>query len=141
MVHLIKLLVLSAFVALTSGCVALPIAAMANLAHKSGTMTVTLEGEGDAIKAFSDAAVRAGGTVPVVQSGFARAEFSNVDLKVEAQVLPGQKRAVTLRGSSLSNVGRTYELKDNIGEVTTGIAEHMKSVGFVVKESKRDRGI
>jgi len=114
---------------------------MANLAHKSGTMTITLEGEGDSIKAFSDAAVRTGGTVPVAQAGFARAEFSNVDLKVEAQVVPGQRRAITLRGSSLSNVGRSYELKDNISDVTTGIADHMKSVGFVVKESKRDRGI
>lgn len=126
---------------LMSGCVALPIAAMANLAHKSGTMTVTLEGDGDAIKAFGEAALRAGGTVPVAQANFARAEFSNVDLKVEAQVVPGQRRAITLRGSSLSNVGRTYELKDNISEVTIGIADQMKSVGFVVKESKRDRGI
>lgn len=141
MIHFAKLMFLSAFVALTSGCVALPIAAMANLAHKSGTMTVTLEGDGDAIKAFRDAAVRAGGTVPVVQSSFARAEFSNVDLKVEAQVLPGQRHAVTLRGSSLSNVGRTYELKDNIGEVTSGIAEQMKSVGFVIVDRKRDRGV
>ena len=137
----IRALALSILASLLSGCVALPIAAMANLAHKSGTMTITLEGEGDGIKAFSDAAVRTGGTVPVAQAGFARAEFSNVDLKVEAQVVPGQRRAITLRGSSLSNVGRSYELKDNISEVTTGIADHMKSVGFVVKESKRDRGI
>lgn len=141
MKQFIRALALSILASLLSGCVALPIAAMANLAHKSGTMTITLEGEGDAIKAFSDAAVRTGGTVPVAQAGFARAEFSNVDLKVEAQVVPGQKRAITLRGSSLSNVGRSYELKDNISEVTTGIADHMKSVGFVVKESKRDRGI
>lgn len=137
----IRLLALSIFVQMMSGCVALPIAAMANLAHKSGTMTVILEGDGDAIKAFSDAAMRAGGTVPVAQANFARAEFSNVDLKVEAQIMPGQRRAITLRGSSLSSVGRTYELKDNIGEVTTGIADQMKSVGFVVKESKRDRGV
>lgn len=122
-----------------SGCIAVPAVAMANLMHKSGTMTITLEGKGDAIKAFRDAAIRTGGTVPIASGDFARAEFSTTDMKVEAQVIPGQRETVVLRGSSLSNVGRTYEMKDNIGETTEAVALGMQ--GFVIKQKDRARGV
>jgi hypothetical protein len=122
------------------GCVAVPIAGLVNLAHKSGTMTITLEGRGDPIAAFREAAIRAGGTVPAVAPDFARAEFSTVDMKVDAQV-GTDKRSVTIRGASLSNVGRTYELKDNITEITEAVALAMQSAGWQIKDKKRDRGL
>ena len=77
------------------------------LAYKSGTMTITLEGKGKAIEALRDATIRAGETVPSIQQGFARAEFSTVDMKVEAQVMPGDTKTLVIRGSSSSNVGRS----------------------------------
>jgi uncharacterized protein YdeI (BOF family) len=104
-------------------------------------MTITLEGNGNGIKAFREAAIRVGGTAPIVQVDFARAEFSTVDMKVEAQADPRGKRLVTIRGSSLSNVGRSYEFKDNIGEITERIALEMESSGFKVRDRKRDRAI
>lgn len=135
--------VLLALVVSTSlaGCMAVPIIGMANLAHKSGTMTITLEGRGDAIKAFRDAAIRSGGTVPSVQSDFARAEFSSEDIKVDAQVTGATVKTVVLKTSSLSNVGRTYATKDDITEVTEKVADAMVSAGFTVQSKKRDRGI
>lgn len=134
------LLILAAAVML-SGCIAVPIAGLVNLAHKSGTMTITMEGSGKAVEAFRDAAIRAGGTVPTIQPGFARAEFSTVDMKVEAQVMPGDGKTLVIRGSPLSNIGRTYELKDNISEVTERIATEMQAAGFVIRDKKRDRGV
>lgn len=136
-----RLLLIFILVNLLSGCMALPVVAMANMAHKSGTMTITLEGRGDALKAFREAAIRSGGTVPMVTADFARAEFSNVDIKVEAQLIPGQAGVVTLRSSSMSNLGRTYELKDNMTEIPEQVALAMQSAGFVVKSKHRDRGL
>ncbi len=120
---------------------AVPLIGMANLAHKSGTMTITLEGQGDAVKAFRDAAVRNGGTVPSVQPDFARAEFSTEDIKVDAQVTGTTVKTIVLKASSLSNVGRTYATKDDITEVTEKVAGAMSASGFTVQSRKRDRGI
>ena len=130
-------LVLLAFVFL-SGCPAallVPAAGLANLAHKSGTMTVRLEGA-NAISAFRQAAIAEGGTVPIQQRDYARAEFSNVDIKIEAQVV-GQ--TVTLRASSLSNVGRTYALEDSITTVTDAVARRMEAQGLRIASSDRKR--
>jgi len=60
-------------------------------------------------------------------------------MKVEAQMLPEQ--TIIIRGASLSNSGRTYMLKDSIGEITENIAQSMQAAGFVIKDRKRDRGI
>jgi len=126
-----------------SGCIALaiPIAGTANLIHKSGNMVVMLEGKGDAIKVFRDAAIRAGGTIPSVTTDFARAEFSNVDIKIEAQITDMEIKSIMIRGSSLSNVGRTLETKDNIGEITEKVAMEMQAKGFSIKSKERERGI
>lgn len=132
-------LVVASFV--VSGCVAVPIAGMANLLHKSGTMTVVLQGKGDALKVFKEVAVRNGGVATAQSSDFARAEFSTVDMKIEAQLSLPDRRTLTIRGSSLSNVGRTIELKDNIGELTEKIAFDMQSAGFSIINKTRDRGV
>lgn len=134
--HAAVLFILAAFL---SGCIAAPIVALANLAHKSGTMSITLQGPGNALHAFREAAIKNGGTIPSVNQDFARAEFSDVDMKVEAQMLPEQ--TIIIRGASLSNSGRTYMLKDSIGEITENIAQSMQAAGFVIKDRKRDRGI
>lgn len=126
---------------ITSGCVAVPIAGMANLLHKSGTMTVVLQGKGDALRAFKEIAVRNGGVATAQTSDFARAEFATVDMKIEAQLSIPDRRTLTIRGSSLSNVGRTMELKDNIGELTEKIAMDMQSAGFTIVNKTRDRGV
>ncbi|WP_342619776.1 hypothetical protein [Rhodoferax sp. GW822-FHT02A01] len=135
------LTILTLLTASLSGCMLAPVVGMANLAHKSGTMTVTLEGQRDAIKAFKDAAIKNGGTVPATTTDFARAEFSSVDMKVEIQVTGTQTKIAVVRGSSLSNVGRTYEFKDNIGEITEKVALDMQDGGYVIKSKQRDRGM
>lgn len=139
--HMKRLLLLSATAGMLSGCMVVPIVGLANLAHKSGTMTVTLTGKGDAIKVFRDAAIRSGASMPSVMPEFARADFPQVDMKVEAQVTGTQTKTIVIRGSSLSNVGRTYELKDNIGELTEKVATEMQAGGFVIQSKNRDRGI
>ena len=124
-----------------TGCVAplaiIPAAGIANLAYKSGTMTVELEGDGNPIQAFQTASVRSGGTIPTASTDFARAEFSNNDVMIEAQLL-AQNR-VRLRGSSLSYAGRTYELEDGITNTTQSVVDAMVSQGFDVVSSERNR--
>jgi len=120
------------------GCAAgllLPAAGLANLVHKSGTMTVQLEGQ-HPIQAFQSAAVAQGGTVPIKHSDYARAEFSDVDIKIEAQAVGNN---VTLRASSLSNVGRTYAMEDSMTIVTKAVAKRMEERGLRIIASRRDR--
>jgi hypothetical protein len=138
----LRMVVVALCMSSLTGCVAalaLPAVGLANLAHKSGTMTVELEGDSNPISAFRTAAIDSGGTVPQTSEGFARAEFTNTDVKVEAQVTDSNR--VQLRGASLSNVGRTYEFEDGITNTTQSIVDKMVAQGFTVVSSSRDRGV
>lgn len=114
-------------------------AGLVNLAHKSGTMTVVMEGSGEVIEAFRSAAISAGGTVPESNADFARAEFSDADVVIEAQQTSPSR--VRLRGASLSGAGRTWELEDGITNTTEQVVEILEDRGFVVIERERERGI
>jgi len=114
-------------------------AGLVNLAHKTGTMTVEMEGSGDLIEAFKSASISAGGTVPQSNSQFARAEFSDTDVMVEAQQT--SRTQLRLRGSSLSDVGRTWEFEDGITITTQKVVDTLKERGFSVIKSERDRGV
>lgn len=81
-------------------------------------------------------ASKAGGVVPQINDEFARADFSTTDVKVEIQVTSTKPVVAIIRGSSLSSVGRTYEMNDGIGETTKKIVAEMK--GFVVTNESRE---
>ena len=124
-----------------SGCVAVAIPAavgIANLAHKSGTAVIVLSGP-DGLQAFGTAAVTSGCTVPARTTEYARAECSDVDVKVEAQALPDG--TIRLLSGSLSNLGRTYELTDNIGGRADLIADAMVARGMTIVSRERNRAI
>ena len=118
------------------GCVAVPVAALANLAHKSGTMTVTLEGS-QGIEKFRRAALAEGGTVPTITgSDYARAEFTDIDMRIEAQRIGS---TIVVRGASLSNAGRTYSLEDSITTKTEAVTNRMLAQGMRLVSSERNR--
>lgn len=131
---------LAALTSVLGGCMAalaIPAAGIINNVHKSGVMEIVVEGPGNAVSAFKDAAISTGGVVPQSSADFARAEFSNSDVKVDAQLLPkGQMR---IRGGPLSDAGRTYQFEDGIGNVTQAIVDGMVAKGFKVVSSERKR--
>lgn len=121
-----------------TGCIwlAVPVAGLGNLAHKSGTMEIELQGAGG-IPAFKRAAIAERCAVPIERNDFARAECVDVDMRVDAQ-LNGSNN-IQILGASLSNVGRTYATEDSITIRTQAIADHMAAAGFTIVSSNRKR--
>lgn len=128
--------ILSAF--FLTGCIwmAVPVAGLGNLAHKSGTMEIELQGAGG-IPAFKRAATAERCAVPIERNDFARAECADVDMRVDAQM--SGSNTITIVGGSLSYAGRTYALEDSITVRTQAIADRMEQAGFTIVSSNRKR--
>ena len=136
-----KMILVALFAPLVSGCVAAAVPAvvgLANLADKSGSMVIILNGS-DGPAAFKSAAVRSGCTVPALTTDYARADCADVDVKVEAQALGDGD--IRLTSGSLSNVGRTYELEDNISLRAEAIADRMVENGFILVSKDRQKAL
>jgi len=123
-----------------SGCMAIPLVAGANMFQKGGTMTVTLEGKPSSKVAVEDfkKAVRAdGGFVNTSTADQATASFKDVlvDLQMSAERTDQGLTRVIIQSSSGTNVARSYEVKDNIGDVPVKIAGEM--AGFTIVDQKR----
>lgn len=128
-------LIINFISALLTGCMALPVVGLANLVHKSGTMTMTLKGS-NGISKFRSAALAEGAVVPTVDGEYARAEFADVDMKIDAQVI-GEE--IIMRGASLSNLGRTYATEDSISLKTEAVANRMVAKGMRLVSADRKR--
>lgn len=118
------------------GCAAIPAAiAAVNGATKTSVAKFTVEGPRSAKSSFRDATIKAGGVVTTSSDDYSKSEFADVSVKVEIQTIKQGEYQVI--GSSNTTVARTWEFKDNIGEMTKKIVDAMVLSGFKVTSSTK----
>lgn len=132
---------LAAMAVTNAGCMAVPIVAGANLLHNTGSMNITLEGQGNAFTAFREAVNKSGGMVTQSTKDYARGEFSDSAVRVEIQVIGEKQQRILMKGSSNTTVARSWEFEDGIGNTTTKVAEIMSGAGFQITAKARERAL
>lgn len=120
-----------------SGCVAVPVVAVANAYRNSGIETIVLTGPAFNPVVFREAVAENMGRFVYATKDFAMAEFPLTGVKVD--FYDDGNGVFRLAGSNNSNSRRILELEDSISVTTTSLANSLVKRGYVTTGNRRDR--
>lgn len=122
------------------GCVAVPIAAMVNAAHKSGTSTIVVTGPDKQFPgAFRSAVQRSGGMAVQTTTDYGLATFARESVRVEYQRTGAG--TYQLVGASDGGVSRAYDFSDSVTTKAQAVAAALTAAGYTVTAADRQRGL